>query len=168
MKRHPSLHTLSRDHHHALVQARKLNLAAAANDPTGLAQAAEQFAAFWENDLQFHFWQEERIVLPVLSKQSSPDVVAETLSQHAEIKRLIEELNVRLARRTSLEAGMLGVLAEALRRHIRFEENELFPAVESAATEEDLRQMSEQLETERSRTGQGGCALPPKAHTTEE
>jgi hemerythrin-like domain-containing protein len=55
-----------------------------------------------------------------------------------------------------------------LRRHIRFEENELFPAVESAATEEDLRQMSEQLETERSRTGQGGCALPPKAHTTEE
>ncbi len=170
MKRHPSLQPLSRDHHHALVQARKLSLAATANDSPGLAQAAERFADYWQSDLQAHFWQEEQIVLPLLAKHHSPDEdeVAETLNQHAEIKRLVDELNDRLARRTSPEASLLGALGEALRLHIRFEENELFPAVESAANEEDLRQMNEQLEAERSRIGQGGCALPPRRQATEE
>ena len=170
MKRHPSLQPLSRDHHHTLVQARKLSLAAAENDSSIRAHAAAHFAAYWENDLQAHFWQEEQIVLPLLAKHQSPDVgeIAETLNQHTEIKRLVDELNDRLARRISPEASLLGALGEALRLHIRFEENELFPAVESAATEEDLRRMNEQLESERTRTGQGGCVLPPKLHPTEE
>lgn len=163
MKRHPSLYPLSRDHHHALVEARKLRHAAAANDPSGLAQAVARFAAFWESDLQAHFSQEERIVLPLLAKHRSPNSneIRETLNQHAEIRRLLDELNDKLARRELLEADLLGALGEALRSHVRFEENELFPAVESSAPEEELWRMSEQLETERSRTGQGGCALPP-------
>lgn len=152
MKRHQSLHSLSRDHHHALVQARTLSLAAAAKEPTGLAQAASHFAAYWERDLQAHFSQEEQIVLPLLAKHSPPgsNEIEETLNQHAEIRRLVDELNDRLARREPLDADLLGSLGEALRSHIRFEENDLFPAVEASATEEDLWRMNEQLETERS------------------
>ncbi len=168
MKRHPSLHPLSRDHHHALVQARKLSLAAATNDPGQVQPAAEGFAAFWESDLQAHFAQEERIVLPLLARAApDSDEIRETLNQHAEIRRLVAGLNDKLARRAALEASLLAALGESLRRHIRFEESELFPAVESLATEEELARMNEELETERSRAGQARCALAPKPQATE-
>ncbi len=170
MKRHQSLHPLSRDHHHALVQARNLSLAAAANDSDKLAQAAARFAGFWETDLQGHFAQEEQIVLPLLAKHASPesDEIRETLRQHVEITRLISELNGKLARREMIEANLLDALGEALRRHIRFEESEMFPKLEASVPEEELERMREQLETERSRTGQGGCALSPKRQATED
>lgn len=168
MKRHRSLFPLSRDHHQALVQARNLGLAAASNDPGNVQQAGEGFAGFWESDLQAHFSQEEQIVLPLLA-QAAPDSneISETLSQHAEIRLLVARLNDKLARREALEANLLGALGESLRRHIHFEENELFPAVEASATEEELWRMNEQLERERSRAGQAGCALSPKPQATE-
>jgi len=164
MKRHSSLHPLSRDHHHALVQARNLSLAAAANDPANSKQAAAHFAGYWESDLQWHFSQEEEFVLPLLAKHRSPDSpdIRETLRQHAEITRLVDELNDKLARRMEIEPHLLDALGEALRRHIRFEESELFPRLEASVPEEELWRMHEQLETERSRTGQGGCALSPE------
>ncbi len=169
MKRHPSLHPLSRDHHHALVQARKLSLAAAEPDSNGLAQAGANFADYWKSDLQAHFAQEEQILLPLLARHTSPDgsEIKETLRQHTEIARLVTELKDKLARRETLEATLLEALGEALRRHIRFEESELFPALESLATEEELWRMNEQLETARSQAGTGGCALSPKPQETE-
>jgi hemerythrin-like domain-containing protein len=169
MKRHRSLYPLSRDHHHALVQARNLSLAAAVNDPDSSKQAAVRFAGFWESDLQWHFSQEEQFVLPLLAKHKPPDSheIRETLRQHAEITRLVAELNDKLGRREIIEANLLDALGEALRSHIHFEENELFPALEASATEEDLWRMNEQLEAKRSRTGQGGCALTPKPQATE-
>lgn len=170
MKRHRSLYPLSRDHHHALVQARNLSLAAEANDPDNLAQAAARFAGYWESELQGHFAQEEQFVLPLLAKHKSPDnlELRETLRQHAEITRLVDELSDKLARREMIEANLLDALGEALRRHIRFEENEMFPALEASASEEELWRMNEQLETVRSGTGLGGCALTPKSQATEE
>lgn len=169
MKRHESLYALSRDHHHALVQARNLSLAAVANDPDSLAQAAAHFASFWKSDLQAHFSQEEQIVLPLLAKHASPDTdeIGETLRQHAEITRLIAELTDKLARREMIEANLLDVLGESVRRHIRFEESELFPAVEASVPEEELWQMNEQLAEARSRTERDGCSLSPKTSTTE-
>jgi len=157
MKRHPGLHPLSRDHHHALVHARKLSLAASETESAVRNHAAAEFADFWEYDLKAHFWQEEQFVLPLLAPESKE--VAETLRQHAEIGRLVAEMTDKLARLELVEGVVLSALGEALRRHIRFEENELFPAIERQATEEDLQQMNEQLEAERARTGQGGCLL---------
>lgn len=169
MKRHPSLHPLSRDHHHALVQARNLSLAAAASDSNDLAQTGANFTDYWESDLQAHFAQEEQILLPLLAKHTSPDggEIKETLRQHAEIRRLVAELKDKLARREMLEATFLETLGEALRFHIRFEESELFPALESLATEDEMWRMNEQLETARSQTGSGGCALSPRPQATE-
>lgn len=169
MKRHPSLHPLSRDHHHALVQARSLSLAAAANDRDSLAQVAARFAGFWNSDLQGHFSQEEQFVLPLLARHASPDSdeVRETLNQHAEITRLVGELNDKVARREMIEALLLDALGEALRRHIRFEENKLFPAIEASVPEEELWRMNEQLSEDQLLTGHGGCALSPKKQSTE-
>ncbi len=170
MKRHRSLQPLSRDHHHALVQARNLSAAAAANDPGSLAQTAARFADYWAGELQEHFLREERIVLPLLARHVSPesDELSETLRQHDEITRLVTVLSDKLARRTEIEAALLDSLGEALRLHIRFEENALFPKLEASVPEDELDRMGEQLETEPSWTGQGGCALSPKRRATED
>jgi iron-sulfur cluster repair protein YtfE (RIC family) len=140
MKRHQSLFPLSHDHHHALVQALNLDKVGGGDDQAGLREAAARFADFWKSDLQRHFAQEERIVLPLLAKYKAADAVEieDTLEQHSAIARLIDELNEKLARREMIEASLLTNLAESLRRHIRYEESELFPAVEASVPDEEL------------------------------
>jgi len=147
MKRHRSLYPLSHDHHHALVQARNLELAGTDENQGSLRSAATQFAGFWKSDLQRHFAQEEQIVLPLLARHTlaGGEEIRETLEQHAAIVRLIEELNEKLARRETIEASRLINLAESLRHHIRYEESELFPALEASIPEEKLWLMNGRL-----------------------
>lgn len=148
MKRHQSLYPLSHDHHHALVQALNLDKAGAGGDQAGLREAAARFAGFWESDLQRHFEQEEQIVLPLLAKFMAADAaeIRDTLDQHSAIVRMIGELNEKLARQEeTIEASLLTNLAESLRRHIRYEESELFPAVEASVPEEELWLMNMRL-----------------------
>jgi len=149
MKRHPSLHPLSRDHHHALVQARNLNLAAEANDAADLHRAASDFIVFWERDLKRHFSQEELYLLPLLAKHKSAEAEEYrlTLDQHLEIRGLIEELIERMD--GGVDPRLLESLGDSLRSHIRYEENALFPALEAVASEEELRQMSEVIEKDK-------------------
>jgi hemerythrin-like domain-containing protein len=147
MKRHQSLYPLSHDHHHALVQALNLDKAGAGDDQAGVREAAVRFAGFWKSDLQRHFEQEEQIVLPLLATYKAADAaeISETLEQHSAIAELIGELNEKLARQETIEASLLINLAESLRRHIRYEENELFPAVEASVPEEELWLMNMRL-----------------------
>jgi hemerythrin-like domain-containing protein len=147
MKRHQSLYPLSHDHHQALVQALNLDKAGAGGDQAGLQEASARFADFWRSELQRHFAQEEHIVLPLLAKYKAADAaeIRDTLEQHSTIARLIGELNENLARQESIEASLLTNLADSLRRHIRYEESELFPAVEATVPEEELWLMNMRL-----------------------
>jgi iron-sulfur cluster repair protein YtfE (RIC family) len=147
MKRHQSLFPLSHDHHHALVQALNLDKDGGGDDQAGLREAAARFADFWKSALQRHFAQEEQIVLPLLEKYKAADAaeIRETLEQHSAIARLIDELNEKLARREMIEASLLTNLAESLRRHIRYEESELFPAVEASVPDDELWLMNMRL-----------------------
>jgi iron-sulfur cluster repair protein YtfE (RIC family) len=148
MKRHKSLYPLSHDHHHALVQALNLDKAGSGGDRNDLREAASRFADFWRNDLQRHFAQEEQIVLPLLAKYKAADAVeiCETLQQHSAVARLIGKLDEKLALlEERIEASLLTNLAESLRSHIRYEEGELFPAVEASVPEEELWLMNMRL-----------------------
>jgi len=148
MKRHQSLYPLSHDHHHALVQALNLDKAGAGDDQAVFREAAARFADFWRSDLQRHFAQEEQIVLPLLAKYRAADAaeIRVTLEQHSDIVRLTGELNEKLSlQEVVIEASLLANLAEALRRHIRYEESELFPAVEASVPEEELWLMNMRL-----------------------
>jgi iron-sulfur cluster repair protein YtfE (RIC family) len=148
MKRHKSLYPLSHDHHHALVQALNLDKAAAGDDQTGLREAAARFADFWRSDLQRHFAQEEQIVLPLLAMYKAADAaeIIDTLEQHSAIAKLIGELGEKLAlQEEMIEASALTNLAESLRRHIHYEEGELFPVIEATVPEEELWLMNMRL-----------------------
>ena len=141
MKRHKSLYPFSWDHHHALVEARRLRTAEDAR------QAAEQFIEFWKKGLQNHFREEEEILLPLFARFTQPDraEIVETLDQHVAIRRRINELVDHIGSGAIIDATLLKELAESLEGHIRFEENELFPAIESTVTEEELWRMNGRL-----------------------
>ncbi len=158
MKRHQSLYPLSHDHHHALVQARDLEIAGAGDDQDGHQAAAVRFADFWNSDLQRHFRQEEQIVLPLLAKHPATGEaeIRETLVQHSAITQLIGELNEKLVRRETIEASLLISIAEKLRRHIHYEEGVLFPVVEASLTEAELWRMNGWLSDSRSQGEDNG------------
>ena len=135
MKRHPALQTLSRDHHQALVIARRLRRAG----ETDAADAQAAFLEFWRSDGEDHFRVEEQVMLPRFAAAGGADsaAVARVLRDHAEIR----------LRALRLEGGpvspaALGELGTLLAEHVRLEERELFPAIEEALSDRQLRRLA--------------------------
>jgi hypothetical protein len=90
MKRHPALAPLSRDHHHALVLARRLRRA----DEQDAAGAARAFLEHWMVEERRHFRLEEEVLLPALAAYDDPDhpAVIRTLLDHVRIRAEVERL----------------------------------------------------------------------------
>ena len=118
MKRSAQLAPLSRDHHVALVHALRLRRATEAD----VAAVVAGFLAFLLGPGREHFAEEELLAPQV------PDacLAARMLDEHDEILRRAEQLG--RDPRTE-EAHAVG---ELLADHVRFEERELFPLLETA------------------------------------
>lgn len=131
-KRHESLVPLTHDHHHALVQARRLESAAEAGESDRTIQA-RSFLEFFENDTLAHFREEEELVFPLVvdasdAKRTLTQLLFEHVQLHAWVGRLRAELNEgQPATETMTRIGSL------LQQHIRREEKVLFPLVEELA-----------------------------------
>lgn len=149
MRRAPELKTLSEDHHHGLVQARRLRGAGVGDDAPPVGDAAASFLDFWQRDTSLHFRKEEEVLLPVVARNGG-DVSSENattmLVEHARIRGLVMQLSDEVegagARPETLHE--LGALLEA---HIRFEERVLFPSLEESLGEEALEELAARLET---------------------
>ena len=150
MKRHAGLHALSQHHHFALTQALLMRRAAQvppARRATALHQAAQAFLRFWKKTGQQHFREEEEILLPAYARHTRLDQdprVMRMLAEHAWIRAQVQQLEA------SLEAGpvteeALAALARSLHDHVRFEENEVFPRIESALAETELLALAQRL-----------------------
>jgi iron-sulfur cluster repair protein YtfE (RIC family) len=89
MKRHPSLIPLSHDHHHALVEARRLRRAAEAGDDERRAAVAE-FLRFFSSETIRHFRTEEELVFPLLVGQDGDgsELLVRALLEHQRIHAL--------------------------------------------------------------------------------
>jgi len=137
MKRHPALVPLSRDHHHALVIARRLRNA----EEHDAAETARAFLEHWEYEERLHFRLEEEVLLPAYAAYGDPDhaAVVRTLLDHMLIRRDVE----RLAGDPPL--ALLHELGERLANHVKLEENELFPLVERTIPEAQLRALGARL-----------------------
>lgn len=114
MKRHPKLRALSREHHAALVLARRASRG-------GDAALWASVRRAYEAELEPHFRDEELRILPALERAGEHALVARTLADH----RRLRELATGPA--TTENARELGALLTA---HVRFEERTLFPAFE--------------------------------------
>lgn len=127
MKRHSGLVRLSRQHHAALVLAKR---AAHANEEDAAGIAAEIARAF-ETSLEPHFGAEEKCLLPLLAEAGKIAASVRTRKEHEELRKLAGEIAVG-------NSASLTRFGELLESHVRFEERELFPLAESVLSEEVL------------------------------
>jgi hypothetical protein len=138
VKRHPALAPLSDDHHHELVQARRLR-AAAGNGPEERVAAGAAYVELFFTETVEHFRREEDELFPLYLRRDAADaaLVERVLREHMELHGLARAL------RTAVAAG--DVPAEALREigtllsnHVRLEERELFEAIQRVVPSSEL------------------------------
>ena len=129
--RHPSLISLSHEHHHGLALALRCRKQALGQikplGAPGLRERANEVISFYDANLIAHFLVEEEVLFPRL-RSSAPrceSLIAELIDQHRAIGRLVEQL-----RTASGLAKAVFDLGDLLERHIRKEERELFPVFE--------------------------------------
>jgi len=134
MKRSAALIRLSREHHSALVLARRARRASVANAEAASRFMTQAFAAF-TRELEPHFRIEEAALLPAMTDAGELDLVRRTLADHEELRRLAKRLEAQ-------DAASLSRFGELLEAHVRFEECELFAHAESVLTPEALAIMA--------------------------
>lgn len=125
MKRSSFLAPLSREHHGALVLAKRI--AALAPDEAALSQMCERVVHMFQTELVPHFAEEERYVLPALA-HSDAGAVQRTLDEHAALADLA-------ARVGAGDRGALMAFGLLLAQHVRFEERELFALFDALQAE---------------------------------
>jgi hemerythrin-like domain-containing protein len=150
MKRHPALRALSVDHHHGLVQSRRL-LRANSHDSqdatgSGKRKVAQSFLRFFAEHTSRHFREEEAVLLPALARYDdlSDPSLAQMLLEHAQIRRLVADLQQQIASGEPTVGTMLAI-GSLLQSHIRLEENTIFPLIERVMPEEALASLAEEL-----------------------
>jgi hemerythrin HHE cation binding domain-containing protein len=141
MKRDPALVSLSHDHHQALFVAQKLRRA---TRQTG-DEARAAFLAYWKGHGRAHFRLEEEVLLPAYAGYGDPHhpLVAQVLCDHVVIRNRADAL----ARDGAATVADLHALGVRLAQHVRLEERELFPLIESAMPPAQLAAVAAALES---------------------
>ncbi|HEY0825593.1 MAG TPA: hemerythrin domain-containing protein [Ramlibacter sp.] len=119
MKRATELMPLSREHHEALVLARRACEPQRA-DPAALR---EQVLRRWGEQFEPHFAAEEQVLLPALDAAGALAEAGAAREDHAHLRALVQGLREGTP-------GCLGAWGEAMRAHVQWEERHLFPLAE--------------------------------------
>ena len=127
MKRHESLQELSREHYQALKLVLVVRRAVDSGDLLRIGEAAAACVAAFAAELEPHFQVEERDLLPQLEAAGEAALLQRTRDDHGELRRLAAALPFA-------DAASLQRFADCLNAHVRFEEREMFPAVERIRT----------------------------------
>ena len=157
LKRHLALQPLSRDHYVGLVQARHL-IKSAGGSEVDRRTALREFSDAWVRDIATHFDDEERL-LPHLM---DPADRQRMLDEHARLRELACEARTR---RREVDPGpqWMQNLGQLLEAHIRWEERELFPAIQATADADRLETLAQEtdiIEKSRNRTRRVGGPDP--------
>jgi iron-sulfur cluster repair protein YtfE (RIC family) len=148
MKRTPELRTLSEDHHHGLVQARRLRKAAEADEADSAETVVKGFLDFWQKDTALHFRKEEEVLLPIIARYGgdlSREPLVEMIQDHAHIRGLVMQLSDETMG-GNVRPETLHEIGERLEAHIRLEERVVFPLIEESLSEAALTELAARLE----------------------
>jgi hypothetical protein len=140
-KRHESLIPLSREHHPALICAMALKRAEGGT-PAEKLEALAMLLGEWRERLRGHLMDEERLLPHLMSATERSRLVAE----HETLRAYLEEARQCVARDLCPE-GVCRRIGEHLDAHIRWEERQLFAAIEQRATEPQLAALAAQTGT---------------------
>ncbi len=146
-KRDARLVPLSHDHHNALGRAREVVLKLDRERPgdAELETLAHRLQSWAGVELFGHFEKEETHLIPPYLQQVGPDdgLAAEMARQHQAIRELTRDLTDVSKGDT---ASRLRNWSTALSDHVRFEERELFAAVQRVLTEQQMATLGKALE----------------------
>ncbi len=134
MKRAKQLQDLSREHHGALVMAKRIAEVAESGDEAAITEAIERVKDYYESELEIHFQHEERTIFALIFKNYPEHIgiATQLLKEHGAMRMLMPKLHIASAREDLAE------FARILKNHTRVEERELFPIVESTFSDEQL------------------------------
>lgn len=123
MKRIPALQPLSREHHTALTLAKACERAVQSCDEDRVGKTCQRILQAFSAELEPHFLVEEQSLLPLLREAGDRLLEQRTLEDHRRLRALLEGLRQN-------DATALDSFGRLLMEHVRFEERELFPALE--------------------------------------
>ncbi len=138
--RHPELRPLSEDHHHGLVRARELSVAAE-KGPKERRDALHSFLEAWIGEILPHFEDEERLLVPLIRDDR---LRLRLRAEHRRLRTMAAEV-IGKQREPEPDPTWVANLGARLHDHIRWEERELFPAIERDAHPDQLRNVGEAL-----------------------
>jgi hemerythrin-like domain-containing protein len=137
VKRAAGLLRFSEEHHHELVQARRL-LRAAGAGPEERLEAARVYAEAFFSETVDHFRREEEELFPLYVRHAGRTPALERiLAEHMQLHGLARALRARVAG-GEVEADELRELGSLLAEHVRVEERELFEDVQRAVPAAEL------------------------------
>ena len=136
IRRSESIMKLSREHHFSLLFCWKIREGLKKRTaPKRMVQYAQYF---WSNHIQPHFMEEEEILFAPLQDE----MVLKAMEEHAAIREGIEALTVLPPENITDE---LAKLADQLDKHVRYEERQLFPHLESVLSDAQLAGIGAQI-----------------------
>jgi iron-sulfur cluster repair protein YtfE (RIC family) len=145
MKRHKNLIGLSHDHHHGLrlAQLIKKDAPEYKDLPNDIEGKVKYTINAWEEELQYHFKNEEEILFPAVENRDEriDELIDEILIEHEEIEFKIKQLQS-----SNDKEEILNDLGYILEQHIRKEERELFDRIQEVFGEEKLDKLIEKIE----------------------
>ena len=115
---------LSQEHQAAQAFAKAMRASATESD-ADLPGLADRICTVFRTELEPHFAEEERYVLPTLIRIGRPDLAERTQHEHDRIRQLV----VALARPS---ATLFTELSRALEAHVKFEDEELWAVLAAA------------------------------------
>lgn len=124
MKRDTALQPLSREHHTALTLAKACERAAQSRDENRISETCQRVIRAFAVELEPHFQVEEQSLLPLLHEAENQPLAQRTQADHQQLRALLDSLRKN-------DIGALDNFGKLLSAHVRFEERELFPALES-------------------------------------
>jgi hypothetical protein len=141
LKRHPALVPLSHDHHNELSEARRLRLASGSDVAEARRAAGEHYVDVFFTEVVGRFRVEEERLFPAYVRHAgTTPLLKRVLDEHRELRSLAEALRSELAAGDA-SGETLARLAELVEANVRGEERELFPEIERAVPDSELRSL---------------------------
>ncbi len=143
MTRHEALVPLTHDHHHFLAHSNRMQ-EAASQDSAARRLAADDYVSFYLGKGLRNMREEHELFFPAtfFASDQARALVLRALAAHLEMYHQTHRLQQELAT-GDIAPASLEQLAQILKEHVRFEESELFTAIQHAIPEDELLRLGQ-------------------------
>ena len=138
IKRNENILPLSRDHHSGLLFCWKIREGLNLDIP--LQRIRPYVAYYWNEHLQEHFREEETLLFSAVNDPLCDDAIQQHVVIRGQFQKILENDEAK-----AIDYNLLQTLVND---HIRFEERELFPFLETAMTEAQLAEAGAELHSQ--------------------